>query len=82
MVSLREAILIAREYWDEFDIYAEYESCFVFGKEDSDTTGGEGPIVVLKDTGKVINFLWALNHGLFGDIETNGMKEPLPLPKV
>ena len=79
MVSLREAILIAREYWDGFDTYSEYDGCFVFGREDGDAVGGEGPIVVLKDTGKAINFLWALTNGLFGDIEENGLKEPIAL---
>ena len=84
MVSLREAISIARELWDEFDEYSEYDTCYLFSKheepDEPEMVSGEGPIAVMKDTGQAVNFIWALTNDLFGDIEADGMKESLPLP--
>lgn len=79
MVGLREAVSIAKKHWDGFDNYLEYEKCFVFGKTDDDSIGGEGPIVVMKETGEAVNFIWALTNDMFGDIDEDGMKEPIPL---
>lgn len=84
MVSLKEAISIARGLWDEFDEYSEYDACYLFTEHENPDkppmVGGEGPIVVMKDTGQAVNFIWALTNDLFGDIEADGMREPLPLP--
>lgn len=79
MLSLDEARDMASGIWDGFDNYSEYDNCFVFGKSDDESDGGEGPVVILKESGRAVNFVWALVNGMFGDVEENGLKEPIPL---
>ncbi|MCR5067968.1 MAG: hypothetical protein K6A14_07905 [Erysipelotrichaceae bacterium] len=59
MITLQQAISKARELNPDFDIYSEYESAYVFCREEYiDNIGGEGtPLVILKDTGEAINFI-------------------------
>ncbi len=58
MLTLEEAIKKVKEIRQNVDMCVEYENGYMFiAKEDSDYDGGYGhaPIVILKDTGKVVS---------------------------
>ena len=58
MVSYKEALATARELKPSIDACDEYDQAFLFKcKAEECLIGGDGPIVVLKETGKAINQL-------------------------
>jgi hypothetical protein len=58
MVSYEEALAIARKLKPNIDACDEYDQAFLFKcKSEEWLIGGDGPVVVLKDTGKAIHQL-------------------------
>jgi hypothetical protein len=57
MVTFAEAKRIALEYWDEVDYVTEYPDAYSFSKLDDYRIGGDGPVVILKETGECIVFV-------------------------
>lgn len=56
MVSYEEALALAVKLKPNIDACDEYDQAFLFKcKEEEWLIGGDGPIVVLKETGKAIN---------------------------
>lgn len=58
MVSYEEALAIAGELKANIDACDEYDQAYLFKcKEEEWLIGGDGPVVVLKESGKAINQL-------------------------
>lgn len=53
----------AKEYWDQVDYVCEYSDAYVFSKKDDKSLGGPGPVVVLKEDGKVIDYMAYITSG-------------------
>ena len=49
----KEALKLRRDV----DFCMEYEKAYVFSKKNDISIGGEGPVVILKDSGKAINMV-------------------------
>ncbi len=64
MIGYEKALEIAREQWDEVDYFQEQEKAFIFSKKDDRSFGGNGPVVVLKDTGECLNMPTYICEGL------------------
>lgn len=63
MVSYAEAVEAARKCWDQIDYVEEEPDAFIFSKKDDFSFGGNGPVVVLKDSGRCINMVNYLDEG-------------------
>ncbi len=58
MVNYEAALKKAKRLKPNIDRCAEYEKAYSFSsKADEFTIGGDGPVVVLKDSGQAINFI-------------------------
>lgn len=69
---------MARGQWSEVDYFTEYPSAFVFSVKDDLSFGGNGPVVVLKQSGRCTNFvdfeldaddLTVVREGYLSDLE-------------
>lgn len=78
MVGFRKALELARRHWDEVDYLTEYPSAYVFSVKDDIGFGGNGPVVVLKQSGRCTNFvdfeldaddLTVVREGYLSDLE-------------
>lgn len=56
-IGFDSALSKAKEYLDQVDYVCEYSDAYVFSKKDDESLGGPGPVVVLKEDGKVINYV-------------------------
>lgn len=57
MVSYEEARGKVLACWSEVDYFEEEPDAFVFSKKDDYSFGGNGPVVVLKESGRCINMV-------------------------
>ena len=57
MVGYEEALSIARGCCAEVDYVTELPGAFVFSKRDDMSFGGNGPVVVLKEDGRAVNYV-------------------------
>ena len=58
MITYEEALKIARKLKHGIDCYSECKVAYIFrNSKDPDSDGGDGPCVVLKDTGEAVNYL-------------------------
>ena len=58
MVSFDDAMCRARALKPNIDNCMEYEDAYVFASHADDMTfGGDGPVVILKDSGRAINMV-------------------------
>lgn len=57
MVNFKEALDIARGQWSEVDYFTEYPDAFVFSVKNSFEFGGNGPVVVLRQDGRCVNYV-------------------------
>ena len=64
MIDYKRALDIARDQWDEIDYFQEQDKAFIFSKKDDRSFGGNGPVVVLKDTGECLNMPAYICEGL------------------
>ena len=62
MVGYREARELARKRWSEVDYATEYPDAYAFSKKNDFSFGGNGPVVVLKEDGSCVNFLYFLEE--------------------
>lgn len=54
-ITYEEALARAKCVREDLNYCLEYEDCFMFNNKDDISFGGEEPVVVLKDSGEVIN---------------------------
>ena len=57
MISLSEAMSIAKELKENINYCMEYSDAFVFSNKYSEEIGGDSPIVILKENGDAINMV-------------------------
>ncbi|MBR5048554.1 MAG: hypothetical protein IKX74_02750 [Erysipelotrichaceae bacterium] len=57
MITFKQALKIARRKDPEVDIYSETRKAYMFIQESDIMSIGPSPIVVMKDTGEVLNYL-------------------------
>lgn len=57
MVAYEEAVKLAKGCWSEVDYVTEFPSAYMFSKFGDRSFGGNGPVVVLKDTGRCVNYV-------------------------
>lgn len=62
-VGFSEALAVAKKCWDEVDYCTEYQGAFVFSKLDDMSFGGNGPVAVLKEDGRPINYVAFIGMG-------------------
>lgn len=55
MIKLNVALELAKAYEIELTVCIETENAYIFGNPEIKTIGGELPIVVLKESGEIIN---------------------------
>ena len=55
MVTYEEAVKLAKGCWSEVDYVTEFPSAYMFGKFRNRGFGRNGPVVVLKDSGRCVN---------------------------
>ena len=55
MVDYKKAKELALACWSEVDYCSEREDAFIFSKFGDLSIGGNGPVVVLKESGRCIN---------------------------
>jgi len=55
MVTYEEALQLAISCRSDVDYCTEHEDAFIFSKKDELCFGGNGPVVVLKESGSCIN---------------------------
>lgn len=72
MVDFEEARKIAEDAVDGLNCYTEYGGCFVFDNDEASCEGGPYPIVVVKETGKLVVYIHAVLNGLLGDVLSQG----------
>lgn len=66
MVDFDEAKAIAAEVSDQLTHCSEYAKAYVFSNAE-ESVGGLGPLVVTKDDGSKLEFVFALTNGRLGD---------------
>ena len=54
-MTFKKAEKIARGLKENIDFCQEYEDAFIFSKKDELSIGGDGPVVILKESGEAIN---------------------------
>ena len=58
MITYEEALAKAKSLKPNIDNCGEYEKGYIFGShEDDESFGGDGPVVILKETGEAVNIL-------------------------
>lgn len=80
MITLQEAIAIAKKWNNKFDAYQEYEDAYEFFVDDGEiTVGGNHECIINKENGKKIP--WAL---YFMDADRNIVKvgEPVKIENI
>ena len=76
MVSLNEAIELAKKERDNLDLVVEYANGYVFsGSSDKGMIGGlnHAPVVVRKKDGKVISMIEFVNSGTGKEIKRQSL---------
>ncbi len=72
-MTYNEAYVKAKEVKENIDNCTEHENGFIFGCSDDDKYiggGGHVPVVVLKDSGNVVNLPYFLTHGAGKEIRS------------
>ena len=64
MLELNEAYEIAKKEKHDINHYTEYENVFVFGNVDDESFGGTSPVVIDRDNGDALMFVYALSNGM------------------
>ena len=54
-MTFEKAEKMARQLKENVDFCQEYEDAFIFSKKDEFSIGGDGPVVILKESGEAIN---------------------------
>ena len=54
-MTFEKAEKMARGLKENIDFCREYEDAFIFSKKDEFSIGGDGPVVILKESGEAIN---------------------------
>lgn len=64
MISFEEAKKIAKGLPSGVDVCREYASAWEFDRKDVEVRlgGMDGPVVIMKDTGKAVGLTWFLLH--------------------
>lgn len=80
MITYEEAKKIANEYVPGVDICREYATAWEFDRKDAPMRigGMDGPVVIMKDTGKAVGLTWFLMHSdpkRYIDIEKDLIRE-------
>lgn len=80
MITLEEAKKIANGLNHGVDICREYATAWEFDRKDAPMTDGgvDGPVVIMKDTGKAVGLTWFLlrsDPGHYIDIEKDMIRE-------
>ena len=52
----------AKKLWSEIDYCTEYDNAYVFSKKDDMSFGGNGPVVILKNSGEALDFTYYLDN--------------------
>lgn len=73
MLTFGECLAIARKKKQRINHCVEYTNAYMFSFEESEETiGGETPIVVLKETGEIMNmveYMWTPDKEYIGEKE-------------
>ena len=57
MLSFESALAIAKQLKRNIDYCTEYENAYSFSCKENFSFGGDGPVVIMKDSGEAINFV-------------------------
>lgn len=64
MLTYEQALARAKKVKPQINSYCEFAGAYAFSFDSGSQDGGEGPVVILKDTGEALNFIgYAVKHG-------------------
>ena len=73
MITFEEALNIAKDNKEIINHFTEYNDSYVFSDASDKSFGGTSPVVIDKNSGKALMYVWAIGEGLLdGEVIKEG----------